>query len=97
MSTTEVKNESVKKEEYPSRKSHQEAEAKTKVLFSTEKLCFQPGVPELSTIQELLQRSDDPYPEAAELSICRIVRVPGALTAHCVKCMRAGFIGGVPA
>ena len=86
MSTQEVKNESEQKGEYPSRKSHQEAEAKTKVLFSTEKLCFQPRMQVLSTIQDVLRRSNESFEDEGQV-----------YQAHCMQCERAGFVSGVPA
>ena len=74
------------KEEYPSCKSHHEAEAKNKLHFSTEKLCFQPCLSFMPTISEVLRRSDEPFEDE------RAVSKP-----HCLRCHRTGFVGGVPA
>ena len=81
MSTTEVKKESVEKSEYPSPKNHQETEAKSKKLFSSNKICFQPGVQVLPTIQELMQRIDESLKDEGEIP-----------QPHCMHCERAGFV-----
>ena len=86
MSTQEVKNESVKNGEYPSRKSHQEAEAKPNKLFSTNKVCFQPGVPVLLEICKVVQRSDESFEDKGEMP-----------QPHCLRCQRTGFVSEVPA
>jgi hypothetical protein len=86
MSTTNQIKESEQKKEYPSPKNHQETEAKPKKLFSSNKICFQPGVPVMLTMEELLRRCDESFEYQGEIP-----------QPHCLRCQRTGFVSEVPA
>ena len=66
--------------------------------FGTEKLCFQPGVPIVWQVQEILLRSSEQEPASIADTQPFKVRAPiGFFRAHCDRCYRAGFVTAVPA
>ena len=66
--------------------------------FRTEKLFFQPGVPVVWQVQEILLRDLEQIPVCTPDSLGFKVRTPtGHLIAHCSDCYRAGFVTVVPA
>lgn len=65
--------------------------------FATEKLCFQPGVPVLWQVQEILLRDLVQLPVQISESQPFKVRAPvGFMRYHCAECMAAGFGTAVP-